>query len=187
LRFSNDARSLGESEDDANVILRLSPRLASKIKSGTLQQIDQHENHLLDWSCRLFVAQRTEFILISNTASMFSCVFPSVEVADCDRLVDRMLVALRVLMFDNEQEANFHELAKVSAVGVTIARSRDRSLAMSMNDHVHSTKLYLADGLNTDEVGQRLNNTRMAILTPSRRRHFVMPKDVFIDLSRSRL
>jgi len=114
---------------------------------------------------------------------MYSCVLPSFEITDCDLLLSRLLDAMDKFMLADEQEAGLRQLVAAADIGTTFAQPLDRFMAVSMSDHVHSAKLYLADGLKPHEIGLRLNNTRMALRTHSRRRHFVKPRDVFTDLT----
>jgi hypothetical protein len=56
------------------MILRLSQKLTTKIKAGTLKAMPLDDNPYADWSCHLFTADRTQYIIVSNTASPYSCV-----------------------------------------------------------------------------------------------------------------
>ena len=56
------------------MIFRLSQKLSTKIKVGTLGALPLHENSLADWSAHVFVAGRTQYILLSNTKSLYSTV-----------------------------------------------------------------------------------------------------------------
>ena len=56
------------------MILRLSQKLCTKIKAGSLKTMPLDENPFADWSAHLFVVDRTQYIIVSNTASIYSCV-----------------------------------------------------------------------------------------------------------------
>ena len=58
------------------MIFRLSDKLKVKIKVGTLGALPLHENPLADWSAHLFLAGRTQYILVSNPSSLYSLVLP---------------------------------------------------------------------------------------------------------------
>ena len=49
------------------MIFRLSQKLNDKIKAGTLPALPLDDNPLADWSAHLFLADRTQYILLSNT------------------------------------------------------------------------------------------------------------------------
>lgn len=52
------------------MILRLSQKLSTKIKTGKLTEMSLDENPYADWSCHLFMAGRTQYILTSNIVSL---------------------------------------------------------------------------------------------------------------------
>jgi hypothetical protein len=56
------------------MIFRLSQKLNTKIKAGTLPALPLDKNPIADWSAHLFVADRTQYILLSNTKSLYSTV-----------------------------------------------------------------------------------------------------------------
>lgn len=56
------------------MIFRLSQKLATKIKEGKLPEISLDENPYADWSCHLFTVDCTQYIILSNTKSLYSCV-----------------------------------------------------------------------------------------------------------------
>jgi hypothetical protein len=52
------------------MIFRLSQKLAKKLNEGKLCEMPLDENPYADWSCHLFTADRTQYIIMSNTASL---------------------------------------------------------------------------------------------------------------------
>jgi len=52
------------------MIFRLAQNLNTKIKAGSMEAASLDENPYADWSARLFTADRTQYILISNTRSL---------------------------------------------------------------------------------------------------------------------
>jgi len=52
------------------MIFRLSQKLNTKIKAGKLNAMPLDENPYADWSCHLFTANRTQYIIMSNTKSL---------------------------------------------------------------------------------------------------------------------
>ena len=49
------------------MIIRLTQKLAKKVKETDLSEMPLHENPLADWSANLFTTDRTQYILVSNT------------------------------------------------------------------------------------------------------------------------
>ena len=56
------------------MIIRLSQKLAKKIKVGKLTEKPLDEIQYADWSANVFNVGRTQYIILCNTKSMYSCV-----------------------------------------------------------------------------------------------------------------
>lgn len=61
-------------EPGPRMIIRQSQKLNAKIKSGKLCGLPLDENPYADWSAHLFTADRTQYVILSNTASLYSTV-----------------------------------------------------------------------------------------------------------------
>lgn len=71
------------------MILRLSTKLNTKIKAGTLKSMPLDENPYADWSCHLFTADRAQYILMTNTQSLYSSVMFGRGITDAASLSGR--------------------------------------------------------------------------------------------------
>ena len=80
------------------MILRLSQKLNTKIKSGKLSDQALDENPYADWSCHLFTADRTHYIILCNTKSLYSCVMCGKGITDDTRFIERALSTIREFM-----------------------------------------------------------------------------------------
>jgi hypothetical protein len=85
------------------MILRLSQKLNTKIKAGTLKALPLDNNPFADWSSHLFKADRTQDILISNTPSLYSCVLYGKGITNDSVFIERVLSSLREFMEDDGQ------------------------------------------------------------------------------------
>ncbi len=56
------------------MILRFSQKLGSRLKAGTLKPLPMDAALIADWTSRLFFSDRTPYILVSNTAALYSTV-----------------------------------------------------------------------------------------------------------------
>jgi hypothetical protein len=56
------------------MIFRLSAKLGKKLKFSPTEVLPAHTNPFADWSAHLFTADRAQYILISNTISLYSRV-----------------------------------------------------------------------------------------------------------------
>ncbi len=79
------------------MIFRLSQKLASKLKEGSLPSLPLDENPYADWSAHLFTADRTQCIIISNTKSLYSAVLYGRGITDSSagKMVEFMYDGLR--------------------------------------------------------------------------------------------
>jgi len=85
------------------MILRLSQKLNTKIKAGKLSEKPLDENPYADWSCHLFTADQTQYIIMSNTASLYSCVMFGKGITDDSRFIERALSTILEFMEDDGQ------------------------------------------------------------------------------------
>ena len=78
------------------MIFRLSQKLNTKIKAGTLGAQSLDENPFADWSAHLFSADRTQYIIICNTRSLYSAVMYAKGITNKNLFITRVLGGLRV-------------------------------------------------------------------------------------------
>jgi hypothetical protein len=80
------------------MIFRLSQKLSTKINADILCALPLDENPFADWSASLFVADRTQYILLSNTRSLYSTVMRGKGITNESNFIDRALGNLREFM-----------------------------------------------------------------------------------------
>ena len=165
------------------MILRLSQKLNTKIKAGKLTEMPLDENQYADWSCHLFTADRKQYIIMSNTVSLYSCVMYGKGISDDSRFIERALSTIREFMEDDGQQFVYRKFIAPASGSVSFAKALNRSVTGSMNDHVQATKFYLADDMSPHEVGFRLNETPLSALTNADGRKYANPREVFKRLA----
>jgi hypothetical protein len=168
------------------MILRLSQKLNTKIKAGTLTAMPLDENPYADWSCHLFTADRTQYIIMSNTKSLYSCVMYGNGITGDSRFIERVLSTMREFMEDDGQQFAYRKFIAPASGTVSFAKALNRSVTGSMNDHVQASKLFLSDDIAPHEVGFRLNKTPMSALTDADGRKYANPREVFKRLAGER-
>src|SRR5260370_16059986 len=89
------------------MIFRLSQKLNAKIKAGTLGALPLHENPFADWSAHLFLADRTQYILLSNTKSLYSTVMYGKGITNDSGFIERALSSIREFMEVDGQGAAY--------------------------------------------------------------------------------
>src|SRR4051812_40472522 len=152
-----------EWEDE--MIFRISQKLKTKTKAGTLATLPPDENPLADWSAHLFVADRTQYVLLSNTKSLYSTVTFGKGVTDESAFIERALSGIRDFMEADGQGAAFQRLIAPSFATVRFAKALNRSVTGSMNDLItHATAWLAEDDLSPLEVAVRLNGVLLSAL-----------------------
>ena len=80
------------------MIFRLSTKLAAKIHEASKLSLPPDPNPFTDWSGHLFTADRAQYILLTNTASLYSVVTFGRGITDYSEFIDAALTAIREYM-----------------------------------------------------------------------------------------
>jgi hypothetical protein len=161
------------------MIFRLSQKMNAKIKAGTLRTLPLDENSFADWSAALFVADRTQYILLSNTKSLYSTVMPGKGITDDGYFIERALSSIREFMEDDGQEFVYQRFIAPASASVRFAKALNRSVTGSMNDMTKHAAYDLAEGdVVPFEIGSRLNGIPMSALKHDGSTHG-FPRDAF--------
>ena len=62
------------------MIIRITQKLGRKIKVVPIAALPPHDNPILDWTVNLFMVSRWQCIILANSASFYSVVFPGKSV-----------------------------------------------------------------------------------------------------------
>jgi hypothetical protein len=163
-----------------NVIFRLSQKLNTKIKTGTTQALSLDANPYADWSAHLFTADRTQYILLSNTKSLYSVVMYGKGITDDSQFLDRALSSIREFMQDDGQQFAFHRFIGPAAGTVSFAKAFNRSVTGSMNELVFQAVMWLTEGdLSPHDVSFRLNDILISSLPSLRGGGYGRPREAF--------
>jgi len=128
------------------MILRLSQKLATKIQVGKLCEMPLDENPLADWSCHLFTTDRTQYIITSNSPSMYSCIMYGKGITDESIFIQRALNTIREFMEDDGQSLIFQRHIAPAIGEVSFAKALNRSVTGSTNELVMAAKAQLELG-----------------------------------------
>jgi hypothetical protein len=162
------------------MIFRLSQKLNAKIKAGTMPALPLDENPFADWSAHLFVADRTQYILLSNTKSLYSTVIYGRGITDESQFLDHALSGLRDFMQQDGLEFVFRRFIAPAGATVQFAKALDRSVTSSINQLVfHATAMLVEDGLSPFEVGFNLNDVLLSAIAPSKSAKYGKPQEAF--------
>lgn len=156
------------------MIFRLSQKLSGKIKAGTLPTLPLDQNPFVDWSATLFLANRIQHILLTNSKSLYSVVMLGKGVADEGDFIERTLRTLGEFTADDGLQIIYRRFIAPSSATVRFSKAVDRSVTGSMNDLVLHATDCLTDGkLSPHEVGFKLNEIPFSSLK------YAMPREAF--------
>ena len=159
------------------MILRLSEKLNAKVKAGSLRALPLDENPLADWSAHLFVAGRTQYILLSNTRSLYSVVMYGKGITDDGHFIERALSNIREFMDADGQAFVYHRFIAPASASVRFAKALDRSVTGSMNELTkHATSLLAEGEVAPFDVGFDLNGSSCRPWLPANRSPTVRPE-----------
>jgi hypothetical protein len=161
------------------MIFRLSQRLKARIRAGRVSQLPRDENPCADWSARLFTADRTQYILLSHTASLYSVVMFARGITHDALFIHRALDSIREFMACDGLgllHANF--IAPASAA-VRFGKALNRSVTGSMNELQAIARLHLQSGeCSPFEVGFKLNEIPLSAVAVGGS-HYATPREAF--------
>lgn len=166
------------------MILRISQKLNAKIKAGKLSEMPLDENPYADWSCHLFTADRTQYIIMSNTKSLYSCVMYGAGITDDSRFIERALSTIKEFMEDDGQAFAFQRFIAPASGSVSFAKALNRSVTGSMNGLVNHAKDWLVeDEMSPQDLGFRLNDILLSSLARSKSDFYWKPREAFKQLA----
>jgi hypothetical protein len=165
------------------MIFRLSQALSSKIKCGTLGGLPLDENPVADWSAHLFAAGRTQYIMMSNTQSLYSTVMLAKGVTTGDKFLERAVSAIREFLELDGRESVYRRLIEPGCESARFAKALNRSVTGSMNDLIRHAAHWLAEGEATpSNVGFRLNDVFLSSLARSKAMPYGKPRSAFDEM-----
>lgn len=145
------------------MILRLSQKLAKKVHEAPSQSLPMDANPFADWSAHLFTADRTQYIIFSNTASMYSAVFFGAGITYDGELIQRGLGQIRETMEEDGLGFLYRRFIAPASCEVRISKVLNRSVTGLLNEFVATAKIWLCAGeLSPFDVGLKLNENPMA-------------------------
>ena len=80
------------------MILRLTAKLGKKIGFLPAQSLPLDDNPFADWIGHLFTAQRTQYIILSNTTSLYSIIMFGRGITDDNKLIQQSMSNVKQFM-----------------------------------------------------------------------------------------
>jgi hypothetical protein len=140
----------------ASINIRISGKLGKKI--DFTPEISLHENPYLDWSAHLFRAPRKEYILLANTASLYSIVLRGKGITHEGELIKRSIRLMEDILEEDGFELIFQRIITPNLGEYLLCKALNRSVIGSMNDLVKNAENHLdRRGLSPFETAMKLN------------------------------
>jgi len=157
------------------MIIRLTQKLAKKIHAtDALNTLELDKNPYLDWTANLFRVGHTQYIIFTNTVSLFSFVMYGRGIADSDSFIKDFHFFLESYLLDSGNEKIYEEQIETDNSPIMFARPNDRSVLGSMNQLVKDIQFEMEiHDLTIDEMTDRILETPMSKLKYS------YPKEIF--------
>ncbi|WP_028314616.1 DUF6933 domain-containing protein [Desulfatibacillum aliphaticivorans] len=140
------------------MILRYSAKLGKKLKEFPTKSLPADPNPYLDWTGHLFTAERTQYIIMVNTMSLYSTVMYGRGITDFSEFMRYWPSFLRDTMkYDGIQL--IYDRIVGPAMGIFYSsKALNKSVTAFVNRLVEDAKINLTyNDLSPMEVAERLN------------------------------
>lgn len=125
------------------MIIRLTQKLAKKIKVAPTAALPRNPNPFADWIADLFTVRRMQYLILVNTATHYSVIFPGRGVTNAEAFLNHAFTALARQMHSDGQYPVFKQRIIPLSAEITFSKTGDRRLTALMNDNVRSIKAHL--------------------------------------------
>jgi hypothetical protein len=152
------------------MIFRLTLKLSKKIGIAPLPALpfDKNKNSLIDWSAHLFTAQRIQYIILTNTASLYSMVMLGRGITNDRQFIRGVLSCMEEFMTIDGNKVIFEKFIEPENNDICFSKIVDRRVAGSMNDLIFQAKVHLIEGQQSPfDVSFLLNESPMSYLSYS--------------------
>lgn len=156
------------------MILRLSSKLGTRIKVAPKAVLPQDTNALADWSGHLFTAARTQYVILTNTASLYSAIAYARGIKNDSQFIGRALDVIRESLADDGFGETYLQLIAPATGTVRFSKALNRSVIGSMNDIINHSKFFLQErDESPPDVARRMNEMPLSMLK------YNHPREVF--------
>jgi len=147
------------------MILRLSAKLAKRIGVNPAASLSPDVNPFADWSAHVFTADRRRYIIMTNTASLYTVLMAGKGVTTDATLLSQFTSGIQKLLTDDGLGGVFDEFIAPALSDVSYSTALNRGVTGSMNDLIKAAKsaLFRPDS-PLPEISRHLNSTPMTYI-----------------------
>lgn len=159
------------------MIIRLTAKLAKKIGTKPEDCLPLDVNPYLDWTGHLFTAQRLQYIILTNTASLYSFIMQGRGVTDEQKLARRVMETMEEFMRRDGFEFVFRRLIAPSTGVTRYSKVNDKKLLGSIVEMLREAKFYIIEReISPFDAVAKVNELMRTYL------NYNTPKEVFRQL-----
>jgi hypothetical protein len=147
------------------MIFRVTSRLATKLGVEPVPPLPLSKSFLHDWTAHFFMAGRLQYIILTNTATLYSAVILGRGNTGVSSFIKNALAGIGESLQLDGLDSLFRPLMAEPLENRTFCRASDRRVLGSVNDLIFGAKVYIIEArLPLPEVSRRLNRTPMKLL-----------------------
>jgi hypothetical protein len=147
------------------MIFRLSQKLAKKLKITALETLPPNSDPFADWSANLFTVDRAQYVILTNTASLYSVVMFGRGITNQVRFSDGARDSIREHLIADGREFVYRQFIASTSDTIGFSSALNRSVTGSMNDLVHNAKWSIGHhAMSPLDAGVQLNEMPMSAL-----------------------
>jgi len=150
------------------MIFRLTRRLATKLGVEPIPSLPLDGDPLCDWTAHLFMVGHLQYIILTNTATLYSAVIPGRGNTGVSSFIENALAGIGEILRLDDLDSLLKPLMAEPLENLSFCKGSDRRVLGSINDFVFGAKVYITEaGLPLPEVSSRLNQTPMRVINYS--------------------
>ena len=149
------------------MIIRGTQKLFKKLKIKWLEipTLDKSKNPFIDWSANFFQAGRTQYVIVSNTFSLFSVIYFGAGISDHNRFINHFFDVIRDICEDIDYSDIYSNFITPFSEHIKFSKIGDRAVNGSIVDLIHMSKHHiLYQDLSPDETALKINEVPMSYL-----------------------
>ena len=163
---------------EESMIFRISTKMQKKIHFACETSLPVDPNPFADWSTHLFTADRTQYILISNTVSMYSMVMFGRGITTDFQLLDRLTSYMGEFIQDDGNKLIYQRLITPAMGNISFSKALNRSVTGSMDELIlQARSRHVNQDISPYDLSFILNEVRLSYL------EYKKPRMVFQELS----
>jgi hypothetical protein len=163
------------------MIFRLSAKLASKLKVVSAAALPRDVNPYADWSANLFTAGRAQYLIVTNTVSLYSVLVHGRGISSGNQFVQQTFLSLQDFLDNDGLSALYGRVLAPAGDVDQFSKALNRSVTGSMNDLVVHAKMWLVEkNLSLPDIAARLNDIPFSPLG------YRKPREAFVAMEAAR-